>query len=65
EQEQAPLTLANTKVQHIPFFKLASQFAALPQDHQYFLYCERGVMSQLQAMLLNEQGYKQVQVYRP
>ncbi|WP_205964684.1 tRNA uracil 4-sulfurtransferase ThiI [Paraglaciecola marina] len=65
EQEQTPLTLANTKVQHIPFFKLASQFAALPQDHQYFLYCERGVMSQLQAMLLNEQGYKQVQVYRP
>ncbi|WP_158971862.1 tRNA uracil 4-sulfurtransferase ThiI [Paraglaciecola sp. L3A3] len=65
EQEESPLQLTNTAVQHIPFFKLASQFPALSQDKKYFLYCERGVMSQLQALLLQEQGYTEVQVYRP
>lgn len=65
EQEVAPLLLPNIKVQHIPFFKLASQFPLLPQDKDYYLYCDRGVMSQLQALLLHENGYTQVQVYRP
>lgn len=65
EQEVAPLMLPNVAIEHIPFFKLASKFPSLAQDKQYFLYCDRGVMSQLQALLLHEQGYSQVQVYRP
>lgn len=65
EQEDKPLMLANGKVKHVPFFKLASEFPSFAQDKAYFLYCERGVMSQLQALLLHEQGYTQVQVYRP
>ncbi|MFT2089940.1 tRNA uracil 4-sulfurtransferase ThiI [Paraglaciecola sp. 2405UD69-4] len=65
EQENAPLDIPGITVKHIPFFKLASQFSSLPQEQSYFLYCERGVMSQLQALLLHEQGYQQVQVYRP
>ncbi|MGJ8682254.1 tRNA uracil 4-sulfurtransferase ThiI [Paraglaciecola sp.] len=65
EQEAKPLTLPNVTVNHIPFFKLASKFPTLDQTKQYYLYCDRGVMSQLQALLLHEQGYNQVQVYRP
>lgn len=65
EQERAPLLLSDITVQHIPFYKLASEFPLLPQDKAYFLYCDRGVMSQLQALLLHENGYTQVQVYRP
>ena len=65
EQEDKPLMLPNVKVKHVPFFKLASEFPSFAQDKAYFLYCERGVMSQLQALLLHEQGYTQVQVYRP
>lgn len=65
EQEYAPLLLSDITVKHIPFFKLASEFPLLPQDNAYFLYCDRGVMSQLQALLLHENGYTQVQVYRP
>jgi thiamine biosynthesis protein ThiI len=65
EQEQAPLLLTDVTVKHIPFFKLASEFPLLSQDKAYFLYCDRGVMSQLQALLLHEHGYYQVQVYRP
>lgn len=65
EQEEAPLQLPNVTVKHIPFFKLGTQFPSLEQDKKYFLYCDRGVMSKLQALLLHEQGYGDVQVYRP
>ncbi|MBP7664561.1 MAG: tRNA 4-thiouridine(8) synthase ThiI, partial [Shewanella sp.] len=49
----------------IPFFKLATQFADLDKQKTYLLYCERGVMSKLQALYLIEQGYTNVKVYRP
>ena len=65
EQEASPLLLPSVTVTHIPFFRLASEFPLLAQDKAYFLYCDRGVMSQLQALLLHEHGYTQVQVYRP
>jgi thiamine biosynthesis protein ThiI len=51
-------------VVELPFFKLASQFAGLDQTKQYYLYCDRGVMSKLQALLLREQGYQNVGVYK-
>jgi thiamine biosynthesis protein ThiI len=35
------------------------------QSKEYLLYCDRGVMSRLQALLLIENGYKNVKVYRP
>jgi thiamine biosynthesis protein ThiI len=65
EHDEKPLVLAHVNVQHIPFYKLTSQFPLLDNDKAYFLYCDRGVMSQLQALLLHEQGYNKVQVYRP
>jgi thiamine biosynthesis protein ThiI len=65
EQDLKPLVLTNIENLHIPFYKLATQFANLAPNKQYYLYCERGVMSQLQALLLHEQGYVNVQVYRP
>lgn len=65
EEEVDPLILGDLKVKHIPFFKLANYFSELPQNCDYFLYCEKGVMSQLQALLLHEQGYNNIQVYRP
>lgn len=65
EQEDKPLMLAHRQVLHIPFFKLASQLSALDRDAAYYLYCDKGVMSQLQALLLHEQGYVNVKVYKP
>ena len=64
EQEIAPLKLANTEVQHIPFFRLATAFGDLDQSKDYFLYCDRGVMSKMQALLLHEEGFSNVSVYR-
>lgn len=65
EQEGAPLNVEGVDVELLPFFKLASQFEKLAQDKTYLLYCERGVMSQLQALYLKEAGFENVKVYRP
>jgi tRNA uracil 4-sulfurtransferase len=65
ETELKPLTVAGHDVVELPFFRLASQFANLDQSKQYYCYCERGVMSRLQAVVLQEQGFANVSVYRP
>lgn len=65
EEDQSPLVIEGIEIKHIPFFRLASQFETLPQDKTYLLYCDRGVMSQLQALYLKEAGFENVKVYRP
>ncbi len=63
EQDEAPLEMENVQVMHLPFFKLSNEFANLDQSKNYILYCERGVMSKLQAMYLQEKGFKNVSVF--
>lgn len=65
EQEEKPLTLAQAEIKSLPFYKLSTQFGDLDQNKTYLLYCERGVMSRLQALYLREQGFSNVKVYRP
>ena len=65
EEEESPLIVEGVEVEHLAFFKLASQFEKLAQDKNYLLYCDRGVMSQLQALYLKEAGFTNVKVYRP
>lgn len=65
ETDIKPLTVDGHNVVELPFFRLASQFANLDQSKHYYFYCERGVMSRLQAVVLQEQGYNNVAVYRP
>ncbi|MCP3697245.1 MAG: tRNA 4-thiouridine(8) synthase ThiI [Aliivibrio sp.] len=65
EEDANPLEIEGVEVKHFPFFKIATQFGDLDQSKEYLLYCERGVMSRLQALLLIENGYKNVKVYRP
>jgi thiamine biosynthesis protein ThiI len=64
EADLHPLQLDSHQVQELPFFRIASQFANLDQTKHYYLYCDRGVMSRLQALLLKEQGYQNVGVYK-
>ncbi len=50
----------------IPFHKLKTEFKKLPQDREYLLYCEKGVMSQLHAQYLRDsESRENVKVYRP
>ncbi|MGF1691227.1 tRNA uracil 4-sulfurtransferase ThiI [Photobacterium kagoshimensis] len=65
EEDESPLVIEGVEVQHLPFYKLATKFGDLPQDKTYLLYCDRGVMSRLQALYLQENGFANVKVYRP
>lgn len=65
EVDEKPLELESAFVTHIPFFKLATQFTQLDPNVDYYLYCDRGVMSRLQAIHLKEAGHANVKVYRP
>lgn len=62
EQEEKPLDLDPVHI--LPFYKLRSQFSTLDQSKTYLLYCDRGIMSRLQALDLREQGFTNVKVYR-
>ncbi|PLR43968.1 tRNA uracil 4-sulfurtransferase ThiI [Chimaeribacter arupi] len=65
EQDDRPLAVRDVEVKPLPFYKLSTQFGDLDQSKTYLLYCERGVMSRLQALYLREQGFGNVKVYRP
>ncbi|OAT25728.1 tRNA uracil 4-sulfurtransferase ThiI [Proteus myxofaciens] len=64
EQETSPLALEGVQVKEVPFYKLSTQFGDLPKEKTYLLYCDRGMMSRLQALYLREQGFDNVKVYR-
>jgi thiamine biosynthesis protein ThiI len=65
EEDANPLEIDEVEVKHIPFYKLATQFGDLDKDKTYLLYCDRGVMSKLQALYLHDSGHSNVKVYRP
>ncbi|MEH6470274.1 MAG: tRNA uracil 4-sulfurtransferase ThiI [Halopseudomonas sp.] len=65
EEEREPLLVPGAEVIKIPFYSLATEFVKLEPECQYLLYCDRGVMSQLHALYLKDQGYTNVKVYRP
>jgi tRNA uracil 4-sulfurtransferase len=65
EQDEKPLKVEGVEVVSLPFYKLSTQFGDLDQSKTWLLWCERGVMSRLQALYLREQGFENVKVYRP
>lgn len=65
EQELKPLRIEGVEVVSIPFYTLSKSVAELPASQRYLLYCEKGVMSQLHASHLNDDGYTHIGVYRP
>lgn len=58
-----PLQFTANKIISIPFFKLQS-CSELGKNQSYLLYCDKGIMSQLQAEELASKGF-QVKVYQP
>ncbi len=65
EAEIAPLTLPEHTILTIPFYTLNDKAQELDKNTPYFLYCDKGVMSQLHAAHLRDQGLSNVGVYRP
>ena len=64
ERKQQPLVLAS-EVLEMPFYELSQKFKRLDSAKNYLLYCQKGVMSQLHAQYLIDQGFASVRVYRP
>jgi thiamine biosynthesis protein ThiI len=63
--EEEPIETA-CETLNIPFYKLKTDFKKLPQDKEYLLYCEKGVMSQLHAQYLRDSEKREnVRVFRP
>lgn len=69
---RAPDDVVNTpfikeghEIIHIPFYKVASEFANLDAEKTYAFYCDQGVMSLMQARQLKEMGFNNLKVYRP
>jgi len=58
-----PLSLTKNEVLAIPFFKLQSS-ENISKNKTYLLYCDKGIMSQLQAEELMDKGFK-VKIYQP
>ena len=65
EEDANPLELDNVEVKHVPFYKLERVFPEMDKDVQYYLYCDRGVMSKYHTLLLHERGYQNVHLYQP
>ncbi len=65
EQEKKPLNMPGCEIMTIPFYALGSKAPELSAEKEYLLYCEKGVMSQMHAQQLQDQGYQNVKVFRP
>lgn len=65
EQQKKPLNIPGVDILTVPFFKINQQFENFDQTRHYLLYCEKGVMSQLHALHIQDQGFENVGVYRP
>lgn len=64
EEERKPLALSGCTVLRIPFYNLRTAFPQLDPDTRWLLYCEKGIMSQLHAQYLQDEGHSHVAVYR-
>lgn len=63
EEERKPLVINGANVLKLPFYQLHKRYAELDKNAQYLLYCERGVMSRLQAEFLLSQGFNSIAVF--
>ena len=65
EEELKPLVMEDRETLIIPFYQLRTRFAELKRNRHYLLYCDKGIMSQLHAMHLRDEGYENVSVFQP
>jgi thiamine biosynthesis protein ThiI len=64
EEQRKPLALPGAVVQTLPFYQLHKRHTELDRQTHYLLYCERGVMSRLQAEFLRGQDFPHISVFQ-
>ena len=65
DAEQQPLPDTANQVLKMPFFNFGKTSSRLDKNQSYLLYCDKGIMSRLNADALCKQGFKKVGVYTP
>lgn len=65
EAEKSPVDPRGHELILMPFYRVAKDFEKLDRSRTYALYCDQGVMSQMQARQLKEMGYHNIRVWRP
>jgi len=63
EVDAKPLVSEHNKIIVLPFFNLEQQLGQLNKNTCYLLYCEKGIMSRLQALLMREKGFNLVGIF--
>lgn len=64
EQELTPLFIEGVLIEKLPFYKIQDCFCNLDPKKSYLLYCNQGIMSNLQALYLYEQGFYNIKIYQ-
>ncbi|MDE0746139.1 MAG: hypothetical protein OSB23_00075 [Porticoccaceae bacterium] len=62
ESADAPLVFPSNTVLSIPFFSLEAQLSQLDVMLTYLIYCDKGIMSRLQANIMRDRGFKNIAV---
>ena len=65
DADAQPLAIHSHQILCIPFFSLEQRLDELDPQKTYRLYCDKGIMSRLQAQLMREKGFKQVAIFTP
>ena len=63
-ENEHPLPFIHNKVIRLPFYKLDKTLADSDASQRFLLYCERGVMSHMQAAQLQSKGFQNVMVLK-
>lgn len=63
EIEDSPLAIEGLEVIAVPFYSLNRKFPELDHSKTYLLYCDKGVMSKMHALHLQDAGFTNVSVY--
>ena len=64
EVEELPLPLDTSIILQIPFFTLLEKLHELNPSQNYLIYCDKGIMSRLQANILWEKGFHKVGILK-
>ena len=62
--EELSVPLCTSIILQIPFFTLLAKLHELNPSQNYLIYCDKGIMSRLQANILWEKGFHKVGILK-
>ncbi|NVP17760.1 tRNA 4-thiouridine(8) synthase ThiI [Candidatus Gracilibacteria bacterium] len=65
KSQENPLIIEGFNILKLPFFDLEFEFPNLDQTKTYLFYCNKGMISKNQAILLKNKGFKNIKIFKP